>query len=116
MRRIELALSCGLATGCAASAIAQPLFQGLGDLPGGEFVSRAAAISGDGSTVVGNSWSANGPEAFAWRVEQGLAGMGDLDDGAFPGGKGGHERGIRRVREDSRTRQPSKCSGDVHRE
>jgi uncharacterized membrane protein len=83
MRRTELALSCSLAAGCAASAIAQPLFHGLGDLPGGEFASRAAAISGDGLTVVGQSWSDNGPEAFAWRADHGMAGLGDLDDGAF---------------------------------
>ena len=30
-----------------------PSFQGLGDLPGGDFYSEALGISADGSTVVG---------------------------------------------------------------
>ena len=37
----------------AASASAQPLFQGLGDLPGGSFESWAWTVSADGSVVIG---------------------------------------------------------------
>jgi uncharacterized membrane protein len=62
------------------------MFQGLGDLPGGEFHSSAWAVSADGSTVVGDS---RGPdpgipfqtsqEAFRWTAEEGMVGLGDLD-------------------------------------
>ena len=43
-------------------------FQGLGVLPGGEFFSKAYAISADGAVVVGESYSALGEpfEAFRW--------------------------------------------------
>ncbi len=49
-----LVLVCG-ATGFAAS------FQGLGDLPGGNNYSWAQAVSADGSTVVGRSFSETFP-------------------------------------------------------
>ena len=39
---------------------------GLGDLPGGPSRTRAQALSGDGTVVVGSSWSASGQEAFVW--------------------------------------------------
>lgn len=41
-------------------------FQGLGDLPGGIFESRAYDVSSDGAVVVGNSQSASGQKAFRW--------------------------------------------------
>lgn len=59
-------------------------FQGLGDLPGGSYYSRAYAVSADGSTIVGISKStASDPfsEAFSWAKESGMVGLGD-----FPGG------------------------------
>ncbi len=57
-------------------------FQGLGDLPGGAFESRALSVSGDGSVVVGWSESASGQEAFRW--ENGvMTGLGDLPGGDF---------------------------------
>jgi len=39
----------------AVAAVGQPFFSGVGDLPGGGFLSEANAISADGSTVVGGS-------------------------------------------------------------
>jgi probable HAF family extracellular repeat protein len=52
-------------------------------LPGGETLSQALGISADGSTVVGMGTSANGKEAFVWREETGMIGLGDLSGGAF---------------------------------
>jgi uncharacterized membrane protein len=44
----------------------------LGDLPGGDFYSRASAVSADGSTVVGDSMSATGFDAFKWTEATGI--------------------------------------------
>ena len=60
-----------------------PSFQGLGDLPGGIFDSRAFGVSADGSVVVGESSSASGTEAFRWTSGGGIAGLGDLPGGGF---------------------------------
>jgi probable HAF family extracellular repeat protein len=60
-----------------------PSFQGLGDLPGGEYLSAATDVSGDGTVVVGYSRSDAGPtggaatEGFRW--ENGvMTGFGDI--------------------------------------
>lgn len=66
-------------------ASAQSAFEGLGDLPGGVFESRAQGVSADGSVVVGISISASGVEAFRW-VENGnpkMVGLGDLPGRTF---------------------------------
>ncbi|MBN1507063.1 MAG: hypothetical protein JW955_09470 [Sedimentisphaerales bacterium] len=60
-------------------------FQGLGDLAGGTFRSKAYGISADGSTVVGNSVSASGYESFRWTLGGGMTGLGDLPGGDFAG-------------------------------
>lgn len=60
-----------------------PTFEGLGDLAGGEVQSRVVGISADGTTVVGQSQSTNGPEAMRWREADGMIGLGDLTGGAF---------------------------------
>lgn len=57
-------------------------FVGLGDLPGGNTVSFAFAVSDDGTTVVGQSTGANGQEAFRWKAGA-LVGLGDLPAGSF---------------------------------
>ncbi len=44
----------------------------LGDLPGGLSTSQAAAVSADGSIVVGVGNSARGLEAFRWSEESGM--------------------------------------------
>jgi RNA polymerase sigma factor (sigma-70 family) len=53
-------------------------FQGIGDLPGGQFVSYASAVSGDGNVAVGASDSRNGNEAFRWSRNDGMVGLGAL--------------------------------------
>ncbi|MHC4475656.1 MAG: PEP-CTERM sorting domain-containing protein [Planctomycetota bacterium] len=62
------------------SSGASASFQGLGDLPGGIFESRAFAISGNGKVVVGSSSSATSEreQAFIWTAESGMQGLGYL--------------------------------------
>lgn len=56
---------------CTQSALAeQPFFMGLGDLPGGEFGSRAFEISGDGSTVIGDAHGIT--TSFLWTKAGGM--------------------------------------------
>ncbi len=50
----------------------------LGDLPGGIYSSSAYAVSGDGTTVVGSSLSAENEQAFRWTESSGMVGLGDL--------------------------------------
>lgn len=71
-----------------AEAGIQPSFQGLGDLPGGDFCSIAYAVSADGLVVVGESDSASsGPyvaygEAFRWENGE-MVGLGYLPGGGY---------------------------------
>lgn len=65
-------------------------FTGLGDLPGGSNYSRALALSADGTTVGGDSFSANCTsnyvgEPFRWRADTGIVGLGDLPGADFMG-------------------------------
>ena len=60
-----------------------PFFMGLGDLPGGQYGSGANAVSADGSTVVGWSFSGEWEEAFRWTRTTGMVGLGDLPGGMF---------------------------------
>jgi probable HAF family extracellular repeat protein len=55
-----------LTDGCNPERPGDPCTVGLGDLPGGAFVSEATAISADGSVVVGKSQSDLCGEAFRW--------------------------------------------------
>lgn len=48
------------------------IFQPLGDLPGGAFFSKAAAVSADGTVVVGLATSANGDQPFVWTAGAGM--------------------------------------------
>ena len=72
----------GIALATSAIALANPAhaasFQGLGDLPGGTFQGSALGVSGDGSVVVGYSYSANGLEAFRWTQAGGIVGLGGV--------------------------------------
>lgn len=56
---------------------------GLGDLPGGDYYSRSAGVSADGSTIVGISSSSTSwdGEAFRWTSVDGMVGLGDLPGG-----------------------------------
>ncbi len=69
--------------GSSSPAFAQASFEGVGDLPGGAFGSRANGISADGSVVVGFGFSALGQEAFRWTAAGGMVGLGDLPGGDF---------------------------------
>jgi probable HAF family extracellular repeat protein len=82
----------------AAATASTPFFMGLGDLPGGPFSSTAAAVSADGSIVVGSSVIAtvgnpHRPDsleaAFRWTAETGKVGLGDLAGGPVDSGAGG---------------------------
>ena len=52
------------------------VFQGIGDLPGGEFHSEALGITDDGRIVFGKSHSASSEEeGCLWTLERGLQGL-----------------------------------------
>ncbi len=72
-----------LLAACVVSHAQAASLTALGDLPGGEFLSDAQGVSGDGSVVVGFSYSASGVEAFRWTSGGGMVGLGDLPGGAF---------------------------------
>src|SRR6476646_8638657 len=60
---------------------------GLGDRPGGSFISNAWGVSGDGSVVAGEgtygNYFAGEHEAFRWTQATGMVGLGDLAGGSF---------------------------------
>lgn len=66
------------------SAKATVSFQGLGDLPGGDFFSQAHDISADGSVIVGVSNSASNIRSFRWK--SGV--MNSLGGGTWSGAHG----------------------------
>src|SRR5262245_31903202 len=74
----------------SAAVGSPPSLTPLGDLPGGNFFSRAMGLSADGSTIVGFSSSSNSPgsnfEAFRWTSGSGMIGLGDLPNGGFDSG------------------------------
>jgi probable HAF family extracellular repeat protein len=92
-----LNLNRQMLAGFVALALATPAravsfsFTPLGDLPGGDFESRAFGVSADGSVVVGESPSTSvvpglstvASEAFRWTNGGGLVGLGDLPGGSF---------------------------------
>jgi uncharacterized membrane protein len=52
--------------------------QPLGDLPGGNFQSRAHAVSADGSVVVGEATGPLGLTAFVWDSTHGMRSIADV--------------------------------------
>jgi probable HAF family extracellular repeat protein len=82
-RTITLILSTWLGLDVAYSHAASFTFQGMGDLPGGNYSSSALAVSADGSVVVGSGRSAGGNEAFRWTSAGGMVGLGELGGGNF---------------------------------
>lgn len=56
----------------AANSLVAAEFRGLGDFPGGESISLAAGVSGNGGYVVGGSYSELGSEPFIWDKEHGI--------------------------------------------
>ena len=71
---------CSAILGSVASAAT---FSGLGDLPGGAFLSQAKGVSADGAIISGVGISENGWEAFRWTKASGLEPLGDLPGGRF---------------------------------
>ena len=78
MRVATQSVSCVALAGFASFTWAQPNFQGLGDLPGGDYSSRAFDVSADGSVVVGVSSIASGTRAFRWTAPDGMQSLGVL--------------------------------------
>ena len=70
---------CGISAPAVASTAS---FQGLGDLPGGTFNSRAYAVTNSG-VVGGAGTSANGQEAYRWTSATGMQALGDFSTGNF---------------------------------
>jgi len=85
IRGTILALALMIGTTGATGPALGAAFRGLGFLPGGEvnnsFTSHAYAISADGTTVVGDSNSTAGTQAFRWTAAGGMQPLGVLDDG-----------------------------------
>ncbi|MFO0974717.1 MAG: PEP-CTERM sorting domain-containing protein [Phycisphaerae bacterium] len=77
-----LVLGAGL-WGPSGAVAGQAQFLALGDLPGGNFESRAFGVSSDGTTVVGQGTGVFGNEAFRWRLVGGMQGLGELAGGSF---------------------------------
>lgn len=82
MYRIAKLATCFFLIASHSTALAQekPIFEGLGFLEGGADMSIAQAVSADGSVVVGQSLSENGPEAFRWEEGE-MEGLGYLPGG-----------------------------------
>ena len=55
-----------------------PVMEGLGDLPGGGFMSFANAVSADGQTIVGQGSVPAGLQAFRWTSAEGMVDLGPL--------------------------------------
>src|SRR5262245_44452858 len=70
--------------GAAATSLAdQPFFIGLGDLPGGLYLSNAGDVAGAGmnATVIGSGYGATGVQAFRWTQSTGMVALPDLAGG-----------------------------------
>jgi probable HAF family extracellular repeat protein len=95
MQRLAVLAACCVLLGIAQSAhAAEWSFQGLGELPGGDFYSTALGISADGSTVVGVSTVGSvHSQAFRWTKETGMVGLGYLFDDAYSSGALGASSG-----------------------
>lgn len=78
--------SCVAIISVLQATYAGPVFQGLGDFPGGLYDSRAWGVSADGTAVVGRGWSSDplwpdgplGIQAFRWTSATGMVGLGSL--------------------------------------
>jgi probable HAF family extracellular repeat protein len=64
-------------------------FEGLGDLSGGNFQSKAFDVSADDNAVVGFGTNAtDGEEPFLWTAQAGMVGLGHLPGGTRSGATG----------------------------
>lgn len=73
----------GLMVAGASSSFGVATLVAVGTLSGGTNTATLAGLSSDGSTAYGYSSSANGTEAFRWRMSTGIIGLGDLAGGGF---------------------------------
>lgn len=80
MKTIALSIVFGATT---MGALANSTFVGLGDLPGGDFESRARDISRNGLWVVGDSKATAGTTAFRWSLQTGMLSLGMLPGGNY---------------------------------
>ena len=64
----RLLILVGLVTFVVSPAHGSEFFRGVGDLPGGNFISYPRGVSGDGEVVVGSSWSTTW-EGFRYLVD-----------------------------------------------
>lgn len=64
-------------------ALGQASFQGLGDLPDGNFSSVAMSVSGDGAIVVGLGTLPIGSTPFRWSSEGGVTSLSGLPDNTW---------------------------------
>ena len=80
MKSWRCIVACVIAASASGSAAAQsPSIRGVGDLPGGQFLSNVGGVSADGKVVVG--LGTTGPdmvEAFRWTAVEGMRGLGTL--------------------------------------
>jgi uncharacterized membrane protein len=71
----------------AAAARAQSSFTVIGDLPGGPYYADVRAVSADGTTAVGSSYSStpgfDAMEGYVWTAATGIVGQGDLPGGPW---------------------------------
>jgi len=75
-----------ISTGSAIEAVrwtVQTGAGGLGDFPGGEFISLASGINADGSMIVGKGRPVVGQQAWYWTEATGMVGLDDLPGGSF---------------------------------
>lgn len=84
MRNQRLVVAaCAVVAASTGTALGQASIIGLGDLPGGTFLSTASGISGDGTTVTGYSRSDLGDSMFRWTQATGMVDLGDLPGGVY---------------------------------
>lgn len=104
-RLISLSLAAVLGWATAGRAD-EPFLKALGDLRGGEFYSKALAVSPDGRVVVGMSVSERGPEAFRLAVylDREMTGLGSLGGEPFQSSANGVSRDGVMIVGDSRSR------------
>jgi probable HAF family extracellular repeat protein len=81
--RVKISLTTSLLLYNLSNLQADSTMEGVGDLPGGTFLSPAYALSGDGTTVVGTSNTLFvEAEAYRWTQSSGIQSIGDLAGGA----------------------------------
>jgi uncharacterized membrane protein len=90
-----LGFACAITFLVSHAAAQTPSFTGVGHLPGGNPVSSGATrVSGDGTTVIGTSFSNKGQVGFVWTSANGIQFV------PFPPGSGNSAQGVNGVTSD----------------